>query len=132
MYAVIRSGGKQERVAEGQRVRVELLGEPVGAEVSLEPVLVVDGSTVLATPEQLAGTAVKAKVVGEEKGPKINAMTYKSKSNQRRRWGHRQHYATLEITAITAKATKPTRSSKAAKTAASAEHAESAEPADAE
>ena len=102
MYAVIRSGGKQERVAEGQRVRVELLGEPVGAEVSLEPVLVVDGSTVLATPEQLAGAAVKAKVVGEEKGPKINAMTYKSKSNQRRRWGHRQHYATLEITAITA------------------------------
>ena len=51
MYAVIRSGGKQERVAEGQRVRVELLGQPVGAEVSLEPVLVVDGATVLATPD---------------------------------------------------------------------------------
>jgi large subunit ribosomal protein L21 len=45
---------------------------------------------------------VKAKVVGAEKGPKIDAMVYKSKSNQRRRWGHRQHYATLEITAITA------------------------------
>ena len=102
MYAVIRSGGKQERVAEGQRVRVELLGQPIGAEVSLEPVLVVDGRTVLATPEQLAGAAVTAKVVGSELGPKINAMTYKSKSNQRRRWGHRQHYATLEITAITA------------------------------
>ena len=57
MYAVIRSGGKQERVAEGQRVRVELLGQPVGAEVSLEPVLVVDGGTVLATPEQLAGAS---------------------------------------------------------------------------
>jgi large subunit ribosomal protein L21 len=94
MYAVIRSGGKQERVAEGQRVRVELL--------ALEPVLVVDGDRVLATPEQLAGTSVTGKIVGEEKGPKINAMTYKSKSNQRRRWGHRQHYATLEITAITA------------------------------
>ena len=103
MYAVIRSGGKQERVAEGQRVRVELLDEPVGAEVTLEPVLLVDGDTVLATPEQLSGAAVKAKVVGEEKGAKINAMTYKSKSNQRRRWGHRQRYATLEITAITAK-----------------------------
>jgi large subunit ribosomal protein L21 len=102
MYAVIRSGGKQERVAEGQRVRVELLGQPVGAEVSLEPVLVVDGATVLATPAQLAGATVTAKVVGSEMGPKINAMTYKSKSNQRRRWGHRQHYATLEITAITA------------------------------
>jgi large subunit ribosomal protein L21 len=102
MYAVIKSGGKQERVAEGQRVRVELLGEPVGTEVSLQPVLLVDGTTVLATPAQLAGVSVTAKVVGEEKGPKINAMTYKNKSNQRRRWGHRQHYATLEITAITA------------------------------
>ncbi len=103
MYAVIRSGGKQERVAEGQRVRVELLGQPVGAEVSLEPG---PGRRRLdrpATPEQLASATVTAKVVGEEKGPKINAMTYKSKSNQRRRWGHRQHYATLEITAITAK-----------------------------
>ena len=109
MYAVIRSGGKQERVAEGQRVRVELLGQPVGAEVTLEPVLVVDGATVLATPEQLAGASVTAKVVGEEKGPKINAMTYKSKSNQRRRWGHRQHYATLEITAITASRLEPSR-----------------------
>jgi len=77
-------------------------GEALGAEVSLEPVLVVDGDTVLATPAQLAGASVTAKVVGSELGPKINAMTYKSKSNQRRRWGHRQHYATLEITAITA------------------------------
>jgi large subunit ribosomal protein L21 len=78
------------------------LGQPVGTEISLEPVLVVDGATVLATPAQLSGASVTAKVVGEEKGPKINAMTYKNKSNQRRRWGHRQHYATLEITAITA------------------------------
>jgi large subunit ribosomal protein L21 len=70
--------------------------------VTLEPVLIVDGETVLSTPEQLAGATVTARVVGEEKGPKINAMTYKSKSNQRRRWGHRQHYATLEITAISA------------------------------
>jgi large subunit ribosomal protein L21 len=102
MYAVIRTGGKQERVAEGQRLRVELLGQPVGAEVSLEPVLLVDGANVLATPAQLSGVSVTAKVVGEEKGPKINAMTYKNKSNQRRRWGHRQHYDTVEITAITA------------------------------
>src|SRR5579871_2057459 len=97
MYAVIKSGGKQERVAEGQRVRVELLGQPVGAEVALEPVLVVDGETVLATPAQLAGATVTAKVVGSETGPKINAMTYKNKSNQRRRWGHRQHYGRLNL-----------------------------------
>jgi large subunit ribosomal protein L21 len=102
MYAVIRTGGKQERVAEGQRLRVELLGEPVGASVSFEPVLLVDGETVLATPDQLSGVTVTGQVVGEEQGPKINAMTYKSKTNQRRRWGHRQRYATVEITSIAA------------------------------
>jgi large subunit ribosomal protein L21 len=102
MYAVIRTGGKQERVAEGQRLRVELLHEPVGAEVSFEPVLLVDGETVLATPDQLAGSAVTGRVVGTEMGPKIRAMTYKSKTRRRRRWGHRQHYATVEITAISA------------------------------
>jgi large subunit ribosomal protein L21 len=102
MYAVIKSGGKQERVAEGQRLRVELLGEPVGAEVTFTPVLLVDGANVRSTPAELAGVVVKAQVLGEELGPKINAMTYKSKSNQRRRWGHRQHYATVEITSIVA------------------------------
>jgi len=102
MYAVIRTGGKQERVAEGQRLRVELLGEEIGAEVSFEPVLVVDGSRVLATPSDLVGAVVTGQIVGEEKGPKIRGFTYKSKSNQSRRWGHRQHYATVEITSISA------------------------------
>ena len=100
MYAVIRTGGKQERVAEGQKLRVELLGEPIGAQVTFDPILVVDGETVLATPDQLAGATVVAKVIGGELGPKIRAATYKSKTNQRRRWGHRQRYDTLEITAI--------------------------------
>ena len=104
MYAVIRSGGKQERVTEGQRVRLELLGEPVGSEVALEPVLLVDeGGAVRATPDALAGVTVTGRVVGEELGPKINAMTYKAKSNQRRRWGHRQRYATVEIVSIAAR-----------------------------
>jgi large subunit ribosomal protein L21 len=102
MYAVIRTGGKQERVAEGQRLRVELLGEPVGSEVQFEPVLVVDGETVLATPGELAGASVTAQIVGEEQGPKINGLTYKNKTNQRRRWGHRQRYATVEILSISA------------------------------
>ena len=101
MYAVIRTGGKQERVAEGQTLRVELLGEDPGTEVSFTPVLVVDGETVLATPAQLAGSSVTATVVGEELGPKIRGFTYQSKARRRRRWGHRQHYATIEITAIT-------------------------------
>lgn len=87
-------------MAEGQRVRVELLGEPAGAEVSFAPVLVVDGDRVLATPEQLAGATVTARVLGEEPGPKIRAGTYKAKTNQRRRWGHRQRYTTLQVVSI--------------------------------
>jgi large subunit ribosomal protein L21 len=100
MYAVIKTGGKQQRVAEGQRLAVELLGADEGAEVSFTPVLLVDGSTVLAAPGELTGATVSARVVGEEKGPKIRGFTYKPKSNNRRRWGHRQHYTTIEITGI--------------------------------
>ena len=102
MYAVIKTGGKQERVAEGEELRVERLGAEPGSEVCFEPVLVVDGDRVLATPEQLAGSSVVATVVGEELGPKIRAFTYKPKSNQRRHWGHRQRYSTIAITSITA------------------------------
>ena len=100
MYAVIQTGGKQERVAEGQQLRVELLGQDPGTEVAFTPVLLVDGDTVLTTPSALAGASVTAQVVGTELGPKIRGFTYKNKSNQRKRWGHRQHYTTIEITAI--------------------------------
>jgi large subunit ribosomal protein L21 len=102
MYAVIRSGGKQQRVSEGQRLAVELIDTPRGEEVELEAVLLVDGTEVLATPEQLAGASVRVRVLGEQKGPKIRAGTYKSKSNQRRRWGHRQRLSTIEVVAISA------------------------------
>jgi len=101
MYAVIATGGKQYRVAEGERLDVERLGATDG-EVTFAPVLVVDGDTVLAGADGLAGATVTARVVGEAAGPKIRGFTYKPKTNNRRRWGHRQHYATIEITAITA------------------------------
>ncbi|MEZ5378752.1 MAG: 50S ribosomal protein L21 [Acidimicrobiales bacterium] len=99
MYAVVATGGKQYRVEEGQQLQVERLGE-AGTEVELRPVLLVDGSEVLATPEQLSGVSVSARVIGESKGPKIDGFTYKNKTNQRRRYGHRQTYATVEITGI--------------------------------
>ncbi len=99
MYAVVATGGKQYRVEEGQKLKVERLGQP-GDEVALVPVLLVDGGTVLATPNQLSGVTVSARVLEESKGPKINGFTYKSKANQRRRFGHRQTYATIEITGI--------------------------------
>jgi len=99
MYAVIKTGGKQERVAEGQRVRVERLPQGAGEAVSFAPVLLVDGATVVAGAD-LHGATVSARVLGEVKGPKITGFTYKPKTNQRRRWGHRQHYSEIEITGI--------------------------------
>ena len=100
MYAVIATGGKQYKVESGQVLDVERLGAEDG-EVELRPVLLVDGASVLATPDQLGGASVTAKVVGEGRGPKINGFVYKPKSNNRKRWGHRQKYTTIEITAIT-------------------------------
>ena len=100
MYAVIATGGKQYKVESGQVLDVERLGTEEG-EVELRPVLLVDGASVLATPDQLGGATVTAKVVGEGRGPKINGFVYKPKSNNRKRWGHRQKYTTIEITAIT-------------------------------
>jgi large subunit ribosomal protein L21 len=102
MYAVIRTGGKQERVTEGQRLDVERLTGADGDEVTFTPVLLVDGDTVMAKPDDLAGATVSARVVGEAKGPRIRGFYYKPKtsSSHRRRWGHRQKYTTIEITGI--------------------------------
>ena len=99
MYAVISAGGKQYRVQEGETLQVERVGE-IGAEVSFTPVLVVDGDTVLATPDELKGVTVTGKVVGAAKGPKVNGFTYKRRTNQRKRYGHRQKYTRVEIVKI--------------------------------
>jgi len=100
MYAIIASGGKQEKVAQGQQVQVDLLGVAAGTEVSLTPVMLVDGETILATPSQLAKASVKGKVIGEVAGVKIDGFMYKRRTNQRRRFGHRQRYSLVEITSI--------------------------------
>lgn len=100
MYAVIATGGKQEKVTSGQTLRVELLDAKTGSEVSLRPVLVVDGATVLSTPNELAKASVKATIVGEDLGTKIDGFTYKRRTNQRRRFGHRQRYTIVKITSI--------------------------------
>jgi len=100
MYAVIRTGGKQARVVAGERVLVERTGSTVGADVTFEPLLLVDGETVLSTPDELRGASVAGRIVADTKGPKITGFTYKPKSRSRRRFGHRQHYHTVEITGI--------------------------------
>ncbi|MEY2474283.1 MAG: large subunit ribosomal protein [Actinomycetota bacterium] len=97
MYAVIRTGGKQYKVAEGERLDVEKV---TGDELSFVPLMLVDGDTVLAGPAA-AGASVAARVVGEGRGKKIRGFTYKNKTNQRKRWGHRQSFSTIEITGIT-------------------------------
>ncbi|HJM21354.1 MAG: 50S ribosomal protein L21 [Actinomycetota bacterium] len=100
MYAVIATGGKQEKVETGQVLNVELLQADEGSEVTFNPVLLVDDDAVMATADELSGASVIARVVGETKGEKIRGFTYKNKTNNRRRWGHRQRYTTIEITSI--------------------------------
>jgi large subunit ribosomal protein L21 len=97
---VIKTGGKQERVEEGQQLAVERLGATEGDEVTFTPVLVVDGEIVLAGPGSLEAARVTARVVGEARGPKVRGFTYKPKTRSRRAWGHRQHYTMIEITGI--------------------------------
>jgi large subunit ribosomal protein L21 len=98
VYAVIRTGGKQYKVAQGDVLPVERLGRADG-DVSFSPILLVDGEQTL-TGSALAGATVSGRVVGEAKGPKITGFTYKPKARARRRWGHRQHYTVIEITGI--------------------------------
>jgi len=100
VYAVIKTGGKQERVEEGQTLNVELLSAAEGDEVSFHPLLVVDGADVLTSADQLATASVSARIVGAARGPKIRGFTYKPKTRGRKSWGHRQHYTTIEITGI--------------------------------
>jgi large subunit ribosomal protein L21 len=105
VYAVIRTGGKQERVEEGQTLAVEKLAAAPGDELTFDPLLLVTGDSVLATAAELAGSKVSARVVGEGKGPKIRGFTYKPKTRGRRAWGHRQKQTTIEITGISIQAT---------------------------
>jgi len=100
MYAVIDAGGKQARVRVGEQLDVELLAAGPGDEVTFVPKLVVDGDRVVAEHDPLAASSVTGRVIGLAQGPKIVGFTYKAKARGRRRYGHRQRYTTLEITAI--------------------------------
>ncbi len=100
MYAIVRAGGRQEKVAVGDVVvmdRVE--GEP-GGSVTLPALLVVDGSTVTTDPATLAKVTVKAEIVEHGRGPKIDILKYKNKTGYRRRQGHRQELTTVKVTDI--------------------------------
>ena len=97
MYAIVKTGGKQYKVAVGDVIDVELLD---GDQVDLQPVLLVDGSTVLSSAKDLKGVSITGNVVGDAKGPKIQIMKYKNKTGYKRRVGHRQRYSRIEIANI--------------------------------
>lgn len=100
MYAVIATGGNQLRVQEGQEVRVELLEGQVGDRVDLRPVLVVGDDGAVATGEELDGRNVAGTITGHDLDPRIRVFTYKNKSRQRKRRGHRQARTTVRIDSI--------------------------------
>jgi large subunit ribosomal protein L21 len=99
MYAIIRTGGKQAKVHEGDVIDVEHLRAE--GEVSFTPLLVVDDAgTVFSHRDVLKGARVVARVVGDSAGPKVDLFKYKNKSGYRRHLGHRQKYTALEVTLI--------------------------------
>jgi large subunit ribosomal protein L21 len=103
VYAIVRSGGTQQKVAVGDVIEIDSLTDKVGDTVSLPAVLVVDGDTVTTDSAALAKVAVSAEVLGRSKGPKITILKYKNKTGYRKRQGHRQHYTQVKVTAIDAK-----------------------------
>ena len=103
MYAVVKTGGKQHRVREGDLVRVEKLEGDIGAKVTFGEVLMVagDGSTKIGTP-LLNGASVEAEIVKQGQGKKILVFKMKRRKNYHRRYGHRQPFTHLKITKIAA------------------------------
>jgi len=101
MYAVIRTGGKQYRVAAGDRLKVEKLPAEVGAEVVLDQVLAVgEGEGVKVGAPLVAGATVKAKVVGHGRGEKVTIFKLRRRKHYKKSQGHRQSYTEIEITGV--------------------------------
>ena len=103
MYAVMKTGGKQYRVSAGDKLRVEKLRAEIGAEVTLDQVLLVgEGDALKVGTPLLKGAAVKAKVMSHGLGDKVMIFKMRRRKNSRRLQGHRQGYTEIQITGITA------------------------------
>ena len=101
MYAVIKSGGKQYKVAEGDKLRVERLDSAEGATVELDSVLMIaDGENVKVGTPYVQGGKVSAVVKGHGRGRKVEIVKFRRRKHHRKQMGHRQNYTELEITAI--------------------------------
>lgn len=103
MYAVIKTGGKQYRVASGDKLKVEKLEADVGAEITFDQVLMVaDGDNVKVGAPILSGAAVKATVVSHGRGDKVRIFKMKRRKHYRKSQGHRQHYTEVQVSGISA------------------------------
>jgi large subunit ribosomal protein L21 len=103
VYAIVRSGGLQKKVAVGDVIEIDRVTTSVGDNVALPAVLLVDGEKVTSDTAALSKVAVTAEVLGETRGPKINIVKYKNKTGYRRRLGHRQKYTQVKVTGIDTK-----------------------------
>jgi large subunit ribosomal protein L21 len=100
VYAIVRAGGRQEKVSVGDVLVVDRVqGEP-GAKVQLTPLLLVDGDDVTSGADALAKITVTAEIVEATKGPKITILKFKNKTGYRKRQGHRQHHTRIRVTGI--------------------------------
>lgn len=102
MYAIVRSGGQQQKVAVGDVIEIDKVASEVGDSVKLPVVLLVDGDKVTSDADALGKATVTAEVLGAAKGPKIVIQKYKNKTGYKKRMGHRQKYTQVKVTDISA------------------------------
>jgi len=102
VYAIVRAGAKQQKVAVGDVIEIDKVSTGVGEKVTLPVVLVVDGDDVTSDAKKLDKASVTAEVLGATKGPKIVIQKFKNKTGYKKRQGHRQKYTQVKITDIKA------------------------------
>ena len=102
MYAIVRAGTKQQKVAVGDVIEIDQVATAVGEKVTLPVLLVVDGDSVTSDLKKLDKASVTAEVLGGTKGPKIVIQKFKNKTGYKKRQGHRQKYTQVKITDIKA------------------------------
>ncbi|GAA1645603.1 MULTISPECIES: 50S ribosomal protein L21 [Georgenia] len=100
VYAIVKAGGRQEKVSVGDVVVVDKLTGEVGETVELEPIMLVDGDKVTTAAGDLDKVKVTAEIVRAEKGPKISIVKYKNKTGYRKRQGYRSKLTRLKVTGI--------------------------------
>jgi len=100
VYAIVRAGGRQEKVAVGDVLEIDKVEAAIGDIVVLPALLLVDGGTVTTDADVLSATTVSAEVLAATKGPKIDILKYKNKTGYRKRLGHRQKHTQVKVTGI--------------------------------